>query len=306
MSVITVSALSADSETKDNLLHELNFLSREGIHVKFAEKTFGKFFFLNCFIDEEKDQTVIEAHEKILRYYLANIVTDLLLNGITKESMNRIIRNKYRFLAKSELGTVIQNAYSYLNNLYDDGDIEKTLSRHNQVLTKVNDYLRANSDLFLEGFLRFRLKDYFQELEESLEKAVDSFLVEREYLEFIRLLRYFVEIQEPRIDEVHVLIQSKQDFYLLDEAKHPINPEQLQGVLAELNQDVDYEDLLLSALITISPRRIILHINSNIEIVETILNVFRERVIICQGCESCTGEAGMILKQDLLVKPWNE
>ena len=57
--------------------------------------------------------------------------------------------------------------------------------------------------------------------------------------------------------------------------------------MAELNQDVEYDDLLLSALITISPRRIILHVISPIEIVETIVNVFRERVRICEGCDLC-------------------
>ena len=30
--------------------------------------------------------------------------------------------------------------------------------------------------------------------------------MDREYREFIRLLRYFVEIQEPKIDTVHVIV----------------------------------------------------------------------------------------------------
>jgi putative sporulation protein YtxC len=287
MSTVTISTLNLDTKVKDNLVQEINFLNREGISIKFIEKNIGKFFFLDCSIAEEKDQNIKAAHEKIFRYYLAYIITDLLMNGITKEIMSRIVKNKYHYFDPEELKAIVQSAYSYLNNLHEEGDIEKTLFRHNQILTEVNQYLDANSNLFLEGFLRFRLKDYFLELEESIEKATDNFLVEREYHEFIRLLRYFVEIQEPRIDEVHVLINNKHSFYLLDEEKQPINPDQLQGVIAELNQDVDYEDLLLSALITISPRRIVLHIINKIEIVETILNVFRERVTICKGCELC-------------------
>ena len=53
----------------------------------------------------------------------------------------------------------------------------------------------------------------------------------------------------------NVLIKDKQSFCLLDEERQPINQDQLQGALSELNNDVDYEDLLLSALITISPRQ---------------------------------------------------
>lgn len=287
MSVVTISTLNIDTKIKENLLQEINFLNREGISVKFAEKTAGKFFFIDCSIVEDQDLNITNAHEKILRYYLAYIITDLILNGITKEIMTRIIKSKFRYLKPEELKGIVQNAYSYLNSYQSEGEIEKTLTRHNEILSEVNLYLETNTNLFLEGFLRFRLKDYFIELEESIEKATDNYLVEREYHEFIRLLRYFVEIQEPRIDEVHVLINNKRSFYLLDEEKQPIDPQQLQGVIAELDQDIDYEDLLLSALITISPRHIVLHIVNKIEIVETIISVFRERVSICQGCDLC-------------------
>jgi putative sporulation protein YtxC len=210
------------------------------------------------------------------------------MNNISKEFIQRVTRSKYRFLSPTELRIVLQNAYSYLNNLHENGDIGKTLYRHNQILSEVNQYLDTNSSLFLEGFFRFRLKEYFAELEKSVELSMDNFLVEQEYHEFIRLLQYFVEVQEPRIDEVHVLIKDKQNFYMLDEEKQPINQEQLQGVLTDLNQDIDYDDLLLSALITISPRKLILHLSAKAEIVDTLMNVFQERVVICKGCPLCS------------------
>lgn len=287
MSGITISTLNLATDIKENLRREVHFLSREGINIKLTEKEDGKFFFLDCTVAEEKDQAIKLAHEKILRYYLGNIITDLLMNGITKEFMSRILKNKYQYFSDKELKDVVQNAYSYLNNLHEEGDIAKTLFRHNQILMEVNEYLDSNSQLYLEGFFRFRLKSYFNELEEAVENAVENYLVEQEYHEFIRLLRYFVDVQEPRIDEVHVLVKDKQSFYLLDEDQKPIDQEQLKGVLVELNQDVEYDDLLLSALITISPRRIILHVVSPVEIVETIMSVFRERVRICEGCDLC-------------------
>ena len=52
-------------------------------------------------------------------------------------------------------------AYIYLSNLNEAGDIEKTLFRHNQILAEVSRYMESNSHFFLEGFLRFRLKEYF-------------------------------------------------------------------------------------------------------------------------------------------------
>lgn len=289
MSEITISTLNTDPEIRNNLLKEVDFLQREGINVELTELVSGKFLFLQYAVSEQQPD-LKEAHEKILRYYLANILTDLLMNTVTKELMTQIIKNRYHFIAQGESRAIVKSAYSYLNNLYEDGDISKTLYRHNQILTSISQYLESDSLLYLEGFLRFRLKEYFQEMEESIEKAIDNFLVEREYLEFIKLLRYFVEIQEPRIDEVHVLIKDQDSFYLLDEEKQPIEEKQLQNVLAELhneNTEVDYDDLLLSALITISPRRIVIHALAKIEIMDTIISVFRERVVICEGCELC-------------------
>lgn len=289
MSGITISTLNLATEVRENLLKEMNFLCREGVSIKFTEKQTDKFYFLDCVISEE-DAAIRSAHEKLLKYYLTNIITDLLMNVITKEYICRIAKQKYRFLSPAELKEVLQNAYSYLNNLHESGDIDKTLFRHNQILTEVKNYLDNNDTLFLEGFFRFRLKEYFSELERSVELSMDNFLVEQEYHEFIRLLQYFVEVQEPRIDEVHVLIKDKQNFYLLDEEKQPIDQKQLQGVLGDFNKDVDYDDLLLSALITISPRKLVLHLTAKTEIVETIINVFQERVVLCHGCNFCSGQ----------------
>lgn len=57
----------------------------------------------------------------------------------------------------------------------------------------------------LEGFVRFRLKDIIDEIEMAIEMSVDDFIIQKEYNEFIDLLRYFVELQEPRIDLVNVI-----------------------------------------------------------------------------------------------------
>ena len=58
--------------------------------------------------------------------------------------------------------------------------------------------------------------------------------------------------------------------------------------MADFNQDIDYDDLLLSALITISPRKLILHLSAKTEIVDTIMKVFQDRVILCKGCTLCS------------------
>ena len=226
-------------------------------------------------------------NKKILRFYLANVITDFLMNEVAKKFIYRLAKHRCQEFGDDGFGVILQTSYTYLNNLHEEGDIGKTLSRHNRILTEVSQYLEQNRQLDLEGFFRFRLKDYFFELNEAVEKAVNNFVMEKEYLEFLRLLRYFVDVQEPKIDEVHVLFQTKQDFFILDEEFQPIKPGQLEGVLAQLDQEVEYEDWLLSALITLAPRRIVLHIICPVDVVEIIINVFQQRASICGGCELC-------------------
>ena len=63
-------------------------------------------------------------------------------------------------------------------------------SRKKQITEKIKEYLDKNDELILDGFINFRLKDYMLEIEGLVDDAVDDFLMEKEYLEFIRLLRY--------------------------------------------------------------------------------------------------------------------
>lgn len=271
----------------EHLIQELDFLNREGINIQLTQKAAGELCFLGCSVSEDKDVAVKAAHEKTVRCYLANIITDLLMNGVTKKFLQRIARVKYHYLDSNELKTIAQNAFLYINSLRQNEDIGKLISRHNQILTEVNNYLDSDSNLFLEGFLRFRLKNYVEELEESVENAMDNFLVEQEYCEFIKLLRCLIEIQKPKIDEVHVVFKENSHFQLFDKEHRPVTQTELQEVLFELNQEVDEDDLLLSTLITISPAKVVLHLITKTEMTETILNVFRERAMVCQGCELC-------------------
>ncbi|MFP4016376.1 MAG: sporulation protein YtxC, partial [Halanaerobiales bacterium] len=53
-----------------------------------------------------------------------------------------------------------------------------------------------------------------------------------------------------------------------------------------MEDDVEYEDLLISALINISPAQIILHFEQQ-KVINTLKRIFDERIIICKGCQLC-------------------
>ena len=55
-------------------------------------------------------------------------------------------------------------------------------------------------------------------------------------------------------------------------------------------EDINYDDLLISSLISLAPKKIIIHRISqftNKELLNTIFNIFLDKVIICTECELC-------------------
>jgi putative sporulation protein YtxC len=100
-----------------------------------------------------------------------------------------------------------------------------------------------------------------------------------------------VEIQDPRAELVNVVLSPTGVFQLYDELGQVINSDYLKDFMVELAEnEINYEDLLISSLITISPRQIMVHLgNGNFPAaaLETINQVFADRVSQCQGCSLC-------------------
>ncbi|NLU27607.1 MAG: putative sporulation protein YtxC, partial [Hungateiclostridium thermocellum] len=163
--------------------------------------------------------------------------------------------------------------------------------RKNIIIKRLLEYFERSNTVILDGFVNFRLKDYMKDLEEIVEKAVDDFLMEREYREFIRLLRYFVDIQEPKFNAVHIIAGYDNKYVLLDENKNEITNECLQEFVNDIPEgEINYDDLLVSSLITMAPRKLVIHGAKsfrNKELLETIKNVFWGKVVICSECELC-------------------
>lgn len=119
-----------------------------------------------------------------------------------------------------------------------------------------------------------RMEDYRNKKEDKELKAITD-----EHSEFIELLSYFVEIQEPQIDEVTV--KKKGDEYLvLDSRSNNIDTqyteEYLEGCFDSI---IEYRDLLVSILINLSPKKIILD-NIEDEIISELEDIFKDRVSI--------------------------
>ncbi len=230
---------------------------------------------------------------KVLKTYISNALADYIIRQYEERLISRIINSNFCYFNTAEKKEILQRALNVIKN--EDKTFINSLfqiRRRNVIIRRLLDYFDNSNSIMLDGFVNFRLKEYIKDLEEVVDKAVDDFLMDREYKEFIRLLRYFVDIQEPKIDTVHVIVGYDNRYILLDSSKKEITNECIQEYVNEITEgEINYDDLLVSSLITFAPRKVVIHCSGqfrNRELMETIKNVFYGRVIVCQGCDICS------------------
>lgn len=298
--------IGVDERAEDIIQHitkELQQLKNKKIDYSINEVNADGSTSIVCSINEDRlVEEKSSQYYNILMMHVSNALADFIIRQYEEKLIARIINSNYCYFNSAERKEILNLALKLVRN--DDKNFLNSLfqiRRRNVIIRKLLDYFESSNSLILDGFVNFRLKDYIKDLEEIVEKAVDEFLMEREYREFIRLLRYFVEIQEPKVDVVHVIVSYDNKYILLDEHKNEITNECIREFANEISAgEINYDDLLVSSLITLAPKKIIIHSLGqfkNKELLETIKNVFSGRVGICSGCEACMHD---------LIKKWNK
>lgn len=230
--------------------------------------------------------------EGIVRGHLANAISDLIVNLWERQLLSGMAKGECGDLEPAERSMVLAQAEVVLDGppWRRRSGVMRKVARKGQVLAEVDRYLAGHCVLNIDGFIRFRLRHYLSQLEDAMEQAVDEFMLEKEYREFIAMLRSFLASQEPRVDRVHVVSGSDGGFQLIDDHGSSVSERFLSDCLHQPpGQDINLDDLLVSALITIAPRRVRLHGRAGPESegLRTLRAVFADRLSVCPSCELC-------------------
>lgn len=294
MFLVAVGVCENADKIKADIYKCFDEAAKEGMDILYEDFMSGGSLFISCGIKEKifarnNDRKVNEE----FRYILSRTLTEVIIEYYEPRLLKKIAKANFFYLSERERASVLDNALKLLREekMMQPGGFYKA-TRRSKIMKCLLEYLETENEINLDGFLNFRLNTYINELTETIERALEVFIAEREYNEFIKLLRYFVEIQECKLDTIH-LLQSKEGRYLLyDENRNRISSEYFDELHSELPEDtINYDDLLISTLITISPKRITIHDIEgfkNRELVQTIINVFTERVTICSKCDMCS------------------
>lgn len=167
-------------------------------------------------------------------------------------------------------------------------DFSNSISMVNIISSSFYNYLSANKSVILDGFVNFRLKDYIKELDAVVDMCVNKFIIDREYNEFIDLLKSYIFSTPCGYGTVH-LIYKNQESILLDSSKNVIsfnddliNKKYLSDITFSSN------DFALNSLITLLPKKLYIHlIDEEDDFIKTLKLIFDNRVFICTDCDLC-------------------
>ena len=188
-------------------LQELReLLKKKNITIGLVESKEGSSHLVKIMCDEEGYS---EKVKRMIYLYISNILYNIVIEKYRKKELFNFLTETYFFLKQEEILEVEEMIMKVLRseeNLKDEKMIF-CISKINSIIEKIKTCLEENEEINIQGFITFRMKELREDIEEIIDKVVEEYMVEKEYKEFVKLLKYFVDIQESRIDEINIYIQ---------------------------------------------------------------------------------------------------
>ncbi|MCA0755494.1 putative sporulation protein YtxC [Paenibacillus sp. N4] len=247
----------------------------------------------------------LQAHGPVVFKVAAGSIAEFVIAEMETEILASIVRKKYRAQSPADSAAVERYCHDLLHGKEWDGLGSKFLDadrlrRKSKIAAEVEEYLQENTELHLTGLTTFRLKIYRKELAEVVDYALDEYVLDKQYQEFISLLKYFVFLQDTKVPMVHLLHKGGHEFLMYDAGFQPLDhtPPADKIVAEMLETEMNIEDMVVSSLISVSPKHITIHTRQpEMQVIRTIETIFDQRVTVCERCASCSGSL------DELVQP---
>lgn len=274
-----------------NKLQELReILKKKNIIIGLVESEEGTSYLIKIMCDED---CYNEKVKRIIYLYISNILYNIVIDKYREKELFNFLIDTYFFLKQEEIievEEIIMKVLRSEENLKDEKMIY-CISKINSIIEKIKTCLEENEEINIKGFITFRMKELREDIEDIIDKVVEEYMVEKEYREFVKLLKYFVDIQESKIDKINIYIHDGGGYILKDGYGNDIFSEFMKELSeCRIDTEAKIEDIIISGLITNAPKQIIIHNKENClntEFIETVVNVFGDRVFYCGGCTNC-------------------
>jgi len=125
---------------------------------------------------------------------VSNILADAVIKFYETKSLNKIITSNYFYFTDIEQRKILTLCQECLNN----SNLTHYAAKKDIISSSSEEYFANNKSLIVDGFVNFRIKDYIKLLDSIVDLSVNKFVIDREYSEFIDLLKVYINSKEYR------------------------------------------------------------------------------------------------------------
>lgn len=181
---------------KSNNLHSLNL-----IEESLDNETFPEIYYTQREFKHFKNLIIHYKGKKTddFNYVLSKILTNFFISTYEKNFLKQQLNFDFFYFSDGEKNNIFEKAISVLDTASNFKHKFKIIK--NSIL----DYFSENSFCNLEGFANFRLYEYKKFMNNVLENAINDYVLQKEYFEYINLLHEYINLQLPQTELVHLL-----------------------------------------------------------------------------------------------------
>lgn len=169
-----------------------------------------------------------------------------------------------------------------------ENEIKPYSERLNSIKDAVEQYFSENSTIVPAGFVDFRLREVYYNIEEIVSYSAERFFEEKEIEEFTNLLSKLVAEKEPKEELMHVVWKTDCVRLLNKRGRDVTKKYEKEFYSMAAQKGLGEEDLAISALISAAPKRLVFHSPPPASpLKETLELIFKNRCKVCLGCKIC-------------------
>ena len=268
---------------KTNNIDIINCLQKsfENINLEDTYISIKKFKHFNNIIIHHKGNDNTKFYN-----YISNSITKLIITLYEEDLIYSNITLNYFYFNSYEKKNILENA---LNQIKEK---ENYKLRYDYINNEVFKTITNSHSLHLQGFINFNLKDYINFLYNQIDISVNKFLIDKEYLEFVNILKLYIksEAKNSKLDHIHLIYKDKTSIITDDNQNIISYNENIKK--ARYISDISFSsnDLALNTLLNIIPKSITIHLVDEYpdEFINTLKLIFGEKVKVCEDCNICT------------------
>ncbi len=267
---------------KTNNTKILDYLEKQFIAMPLSDIYFSikKFKLFSNIIIHYKGKNTSEFIDSC-----SKILTTCIIAFYENNIINRIINSNYFYFDNFEKNIIKKTCIETINSDY----LANTEIKE-EIWFTISNFLNSNRNFILDGFVNFRIFQYNKYLDTIVDLSVNKYIIDREYTDFINLLKAYIDSKPETIDIVHLIYTSNSPI-LLDENRDLINFSTNNIINTPYLSDITFSDcdFVLNTLLGLLPGKIIVHlINEEDDFINSLKLIFSSRISICKECDICS------------------